>query len=85
MSKIQVTIDRLVLRGLDPADRHAFLISLKSELARTLADSSGRSKWARSHRTPILRLKPVNLNPGPAGARVLGSEVAKGIRRGLKP
>jgi hypothetical protein len=32
-----------------------------------------------------LRLKPVNLNPGPAGARMLGSEVAKGIRKGLKP
>jgi hypothetical protein len=85
MSKIHVTIDRLVLRGLDPAARHAFVTGLKTELTRTLADPTQRADWANSRRTPVLRLGRVALDPGVGGARKLGGHVAKGITRGIKP
>jgi hypothetical protein len=82
MSRIHLTIDKLVLGGLDPAAREAFVTRLKGELARILADPTGRAAWAR---TPVLRLGRLSLEPGAAGARTLGSQVAQGIARGLKP
>jgi hypothetical protein len=85
MSKIHVTIDRLVLSGLDPAGRHAFVNGLKSELSRALADLAQRADWANSRRTPVLRLGRVALDPGIGGARKLGGQVAKGVIRGIKP
>lgn len=85
MSKIHVTIDRLVLSGLDPAARQAFVAELKTELAHTLADPAQRAGWASSRRTPILRLGRVSLNPDVGGARKLGSHVAKSIVRSSKP
>jgi hypothetical protein len=84
MSKIHVTIDRLVLSGLDPAARHAFVTSLKTELTRTLADPAQRADWANSRRTPVLRLGRVALDPGVGGARKLGGQVAKSIARGAR-
>jgi hypothetical protein len=85
MSKIHVTIDRLVLRGLDPAARHAFIAGLKTELTRTLTDPTTRAEWAKSRRTPVLRLGRVALDPGIGGARKLGSHVAKSIATSSKP
>jgi hypothetical protein len=85
MSKIHVTIDRLVLSGLDPAARHAFITGLKTELTRTLADPPTRTDWANSRRTPVLRLGRIALDPGVGGARKLAGQVAKGIARGSEP
>lgn len=85
MSRIHVTIDRLVLSEMDPAMRAAFVDGLKSQLARTLEEREGRAAWAGDHRTPILRLGPVAQTPGVSGARKLGGQVARGIGKGLKP
>ncbi len=85
MSRIHLTIDKLVLRGLDPAGQRAFVASLQREMESILADPAGRSEWARSHRTPVLRSGSMSLEPGGAGARKFGSQVARGIGRGLKP
>ncbi len=85
MSRIHLTIDRLVLGGFEPADRRAFVASLRKELATVLADPASRAGWARPHRTPVLHLSRMSLEPGSAGAGKLGSQVAKGIGRGLKP
>jgi hypothetical protein len=85
MSKIHVTIDRLVFSGLDPAARHAFVTGFKAELTRALADPAQRAYWASSRRTPVLRLGRVALDPGVGEARKLGGHVAKGITRGIKP
>jgi hypothetical protein len=84
MSKIHVTIDRLVLSGLDPAARHAFVAALKTELTNTLTDPSQPAEWANSRRTPVLRLGRITLEPGLSGARKLGGHVAKSIIRGIK-
>lgn len=85
MSKIHVTIDRLVLSGLDASARHAFLAGLKAELSQTLADPTQRTGWANSRRTPVLRLGRVPLGADTGGARKLGSDVAKSIVRSSKP
>jgi hypothetical protein len=85
MSRIHVTIDRLVFSGLDPAARHAFVTGLKSELTRALADPAQRADWANSRRTPVLRLGRIAIDPGVGGARKLAGHVAKGIARSGKP
>lgn len=83
MSRIHVTIDRLVLSGLDPAARHAFITGLKTELTRELADPTQRADLT-SRRTPVLRLGRVALEAGLGGARKLGGHVGKSIARGTK-
>jgi len=85
MSQIHLTIDQLVLKGFRPADRAAVARSLQDELARVLADPATRADWARSHRTPVLRLGTMPLENGNAGGRKFGGGLARAIGRGLKP
>jgi hypothetical protein len=85
MSRIHLTIDELVLRGLDPAGRHAFVASLTRELETVLSNKEARAAWARPHRTPVLRLNRMSFEPGSAGAGKLAAQVARGIGKGLKP
>ena len=86
MSRITLTIDRLVLKGIDAAERGALVDGLRAELSRVLADPATRTDWARSHRTPVLRLAPMPLRgDGSAGGRKFGRGVARAVGRGLKP
>ena len=84
MSRIRVTIDELVLRGLDARDRAALVDGLRSELTRILADPQGRDTLASSRRTPVMRLGRLPLQPGAAGGREFGMRVAGSIGKGLK-
>jgi hypothetical protein len=86
MSRITLTIDRLILTGLDPAERSALVDGLRAELSRVLADPATRADWAHSHRTPVLRLPPMPLHgDSSAGGRKFGQGVARAVGRGLKP
>jgi hypothetical protein len=85
VSRIHLNIDKLVLSGLDPAARQAFVTSLKGELEGILAEPVSRAAWARAHRTPVVRLGRMNLEPGTTGAGKLGAQVARGIGRRLRP
>jgi hypothetical protein len=85
VSRIRVTIDQLVLKGIAAGDRNALVDGLRSELARVLSDPAARAEWASTHRTPVLRLGQLPLESGPTGARKLGKGVASAIGRGLKP
>lgn len=85
MTRIHLTIDELTLKGIEPADRKALLEELHTELSRLLADPTSRSAWARSHRTPVLKLGRVPFEPGPAGGRKLGKQLAAAVHKGLKP
>jgi hypothetical protein len=85
MSRIEVKIDRLILRGFDPADRHSLMNGLKSELLRILADPATGIKSAHSHRTPVLRLGRLPLETGSSGSRKLGKGMATAIGKGLLP
>jgi hypothetical protein len=85
MSRIEVKIDRVVLRGFDPADRHSLVNGLKSELSRILADPAKGIKSARSQRTPVLRVGRMSMDPGLTGAHKLGGDIAGAIAKGIKP
>jgi hypothetical protein len=85
VSRIHLTIDRLVLRGIDPGDRNALTKGLEAELARVLAEPAARREWARTHRTPVIRLGPMMLESGPAGGSKFGAGLARAIGGRLKP
>ena len=85
VSRIDVRIDRLILVGLDPADRHSLIDGLKSELARILADPATGIRSARSGRSPVLRVGRVPVEPGLGGERKLGGGIAETIGNGIKP
>jgi hypothetical protein len=85
MSGIRVNIDRLVLSGVEPRDRKALVDGLRTELARLLADPADRAAWARNHRTPVLKLGRMPMEPGPAGGRRFGTQLAGAVAKGLKP
>jgi hypothetical protein len=85
VSRINLTIDRIVLRGFDPADRKALLEGLQTELSRILADPAARATWGGSGRTPVLTLGQMPVSPGPSGSRNFGVSVAGAIGKGLKP
>ena len=84
MSRIRLVIDRVALQGFDPAERHALIEGLRSELERTLADRQSRAAW-KSHRRPVLRLGSLSLEQGPRAGRALGSQVARAVGRSMKP
>jgi len=82
---VRVTIDRLVLKGLAPADRKALVEGLQAELSRVVSDPAARAGWAQSHRTPVLKLGRMPLEAGTAGGRKFGKQMAQAVGRGLKP
>jgi hypothetical protein len=75
--KVTLTIDRLVLRGVDPLDQRALVDGLQTELARVLADPATQAALGTSRRTPVLRLGRMPLAPGLAGAREFGGGLAR--------
>jgi len=85
MSRVRVTIDQLVLKGLEPAERNALVEGLQRELSQVLSDPAARAEWARSHRTRLLRLGRLPLEPGPSGGMKFGKQIARAVGRGLKP
>ena len=85
MSHVRVTIDQLVLKGLEPVERKAIVEGLQRELAQILSDSAARAEWAHSHRTPVLRLGQLPLESGASGGRKFGERLDGAIGRRLKP
>jgi hypothetical protein len=85
MSRIRVTIDRLVLKGFEASDRNALVEGLQGGLSQVLSDPAARAEWARSRRTPVLKLGRMQLEPGPSGGRKFGKQMARAVGRGLKP
>lgn len=84
MSRTSVVVDCIVLRGVDPHDAQALIASLRSELALALADPSARAALSRSHASGNLRLGPMPLVPGRAGARTFGVRMARAISKGVR-
>jgi hypothetical protein len=82
MSRVSVTIDRLVLNGIVLDQRQALLAGLRQELACILADPAMRSALKPRDR-PTIRLTPMTFIPGHASGTRLGAELAHGIGRGL--
>jgi len=85
MSRIRLTIDRIVLNGFQPQDANAVTRALESQLSQVLRDPAARGEWARPHRTPVLKLGRLTLDPGKAGAHAFGRRLGTAVGRGLKP
>lgn len=85
MSRIHVHIDRLVLNGFSSLEGKALAAALQTQLSHGLADPASRHDWARSHRTPVLKLGRMSLAPGTAGATSFGKQMGRAVVRGLKP
>ena len=80
MSRIDVTIDRVVLHGVHSADRDTLVNGLKSELARLLSEP-GAGARIESRRTPVLRVRGLSFDQGRAGHRTFGQAVARAITK----
>ena len=85
VSRIRVSIDRLVLNGFGPLEGKALAETLQSQLAHGFAGARERNDWARSHRTPMLKLGRMPLPAGTTGASSFGKQMARAVVRGLKP
>jgi hypothetical protein len=84
MSRVRVTIDKLVLKGFEPDQRQGLAEALQEELSRTLADPAMRAIWTRSQHMPVMRLGGMRLDPGRPGSRKLGAGIARAIGQGLQ-
>jgi hypothetical protein len=80
--RINVTIDRVVLRGIDRHDAVAVTAGLKAELARSLAEPA-RGAPLHPRAAPVLRLGRLSLEPGRAGGRRFGASVGRAIAKGV--
>jgi len=85
MSRIQVNIDRLVLRGFDPLEGKALAQAMETQFGEALGERSKRGNWGQSRSVPALRLGRISLEPGTGGARRFGRQAANAVVRGLKP
>jgi hypothetical protein len=85
MNRIRVDIDRLVLNGFEPLEGKELANALETQLQHVLGNPAMRSEWARSQRTPFLKLGRMPLEDGSAGATRFGKQVANAVGRGLKP
>jgi len=85
VSRVNVTIDRIVLSGVDPGNRDAVVAGLRAGLTRALMDHSFLN--ARSRRAPFapfVRIGGLTLEPGRVGARRLGSNIGQAIGRAAR-
>ena len=85
MSRIHLTIDLLVLNGIQPHEARAVARAMESQLSQVLGDAASRREWARSHRTPVLKLGRMTLDSGAAGAQAFGRRLGNAVGRGLRP
>jgi hypothetical protein len=84
MSRIRLTIDRLVLNGIERPEGTALTEALRTQLARVVADLAACQGWDSSRLTPVVKLQ-MPLEPGIPGARRLGAGMARAIGKRLKP
>lgn len=84
MRTIRLTIDRLVLNGIERPEGTALTEALRTQLAQVVADLAAREGWKSSRLTPVVRLR-MPLEPGLPGARKLGAGMARAIGKSLKP
>jgi hypothetical protein len=80
---VNVSIDRLLLRGVAPADRPHLIAAVRAELQRLLSNPETRSAWARAPHLKVLRLGNLPFTSGASGSRHLGHAIAAGISGGI--
>ena len=78
-----VHIDRLVLKGFRPEDRHAIAAGLQQELGRVFADREAVSLLSGMGDVARLQVPGVTVGQGSSPQRV-GENVARNIGRGIR-
>jgi hypothetical protein len=81
MTRIVLHIDKIVLHGVDPAQRTAFSRAMRAELTRQLASADSARSLAVRPDSERLVVQPLR-QPAARPAQ-LGRDVAQGIARGL--
>jgi hypothetical protein len=79
-----VTIDRVVLHGVDPGQVRAIVEGLQAEFATVFADAGARRQLGSSRPAAAIRLGSMPLGLGRAGARRFGAAVAQAAARGMR-
>ena len=83
MKRVVVHIDRLVLRGFRPEDRHAIAAGLQQELSHLLADPQAAQGLKGLGDISRLQVGGVHIAQGSKPQRV-GAQVARGIGKEFK-
>ena len=83
MKRVVVHIDRLVLKGFRPEDRHAIAVGLEQELGRVFADREAVSLLSAMGDVSHMRVGGVPVEHGSKPQRV-GENVAQGIGREIR-
>ena len=83
MRRVVVHIDRLVLRGIRPADRHEFAAGLRTELAELLREPQAAARIGGIGAIAQLRAGRLPVNPGTAPGAI-GSAAARRIRQAIR-
>jgi hypothetical protein len=83
MKRVVVHIDRLVLKGFRPEDRHAIAAGLQQELGRVFADREAVSLLSAMGDVQRLQVGGVPVEHGSKPQRV-GESVAQGIGKEIR-
>ena len=83
MKRVVVHIDRLVLKGFRPEDRHAIAAGLQQELGRVFADREAVSLLSAMGDVQRLQVGGVPIEQGARPQRV-GESVAQGVGKEIK-
>jgi len=82
--RINVTIDRLVLRGFPADQRDAIAAALAAELRRQWCDPAAVDRLGGSRSIESVRAQPVGLAAG-AKPRQVGTQAGRAIARSTRP
>jgi hypothetical protein len=82
MTRVVVHIDRLVLKGARPEDRHAIAQGLQDELSRVFGERDAVARLRSLGDVPQIKVGGVAVERGGLPQR-LGQSVAQGIGRGI--
>ena len=84
MRHLVLHIDRLVLRGFEPRQRHAVAQGLQAELARQLAEPGAAQQWVSRGDVAHVAAGVVRIVPGAQPAAV-GVQAARSVARKPQP
>lgn len=81
---VTISIDRVLLRGVDPTQAKAIVEGLRTELARVFSSAAVRTQLRNSGSMGVIRVGAVPLNAGGTGARRFGAVVARAVGKGMR-
>jgi hypothetical protein len=81
--RVNLHIDRLVLRGFNREDRQGIADGIQQELSRLFADPQAAKQLAANGDMARLRIGNVSVGQGARPQRI-GAQVAQGIGKGMK-